>query len=454
VSPFAGQRTPPLLGAMRACAGCSFLADQVAHPAHLDARDTTLMFVSRAPQAFDADFGVDQMHGTNAFVRDGDRIFRTHFVSDRGDEQTGNTWNNLDITTLGRQDEWEDSPPGYPQTPPYTWCHTALARPNAGSIATDAYAAAMLSRSDADRVAVRFGLGRDAVISGPVARGELGQVWCIDTSRGRWAVKEPFEAPSQADAADDVRYQEVVRETGVPMPAPVRTVDGDVVADVGSAVVRVYEWVDLEPVDRRVDPAAVGQLVASIHRVEHYGHSPVHWWYTDPVGAVRWNELVTELAAVGAPFAPQLAAQRDELVALEALLEAPANLQTCHRDLFADNILRTAAGGLCVIDWENSGLADPTQELAVVLIEFACGDAARARQLYSAYIDGGGPGRLERPGQFSMAIAQLGHLGERACRLWLDPTQDPARSTARVEEFLGEPITRQFVHRLLDAIAP
>ena len=70
---------------------------------------------------FDADFGVDQMHGTNAFIRDGDRIFRTYFVSDRGDEQMGNTWNYLDITALGRQEEWEDSPPGYPQTPPYVW---------------------------------------------------------------------------------------------------------------------------------------------------------------------------------------------------------------------------------------------------------------------------------------------------------------------------------------------
>jgi predicted dithiol-disulfide oxidoreductase (DUF899 family) len=128
---------------MRACDGCSFLADQVAHPAHLNARDTTLAFVSRAPQVdirglqermgwqripwytitddFDADFGVDEMHGTNAFIRDDDRIFRTYFVTDRGDEQMGSTWNYLDITALGRQEDWEDSPPGYPQTPPYTW---------------------------------------------------------------------------------------------------------------------------------------------------------------------------------------------------------------------------------------------------------------------------------------------------------------------------------------------
>jgi predicted dithiol-disulfide oxidoreductase (DUF899 family) len=124
------------------CPGCSFLADQVADLAHLNARDTTLAFASRAPQQdierlkarmgwempwytitddFDADFGVGEWHGTNAFLRDGDRIFRTYFVDSRGDEAMGSTWSYLDITALGRQEEWEDSPAGYPQTPPYQW---------------------------------------------------------------------------------------------------------------------------------------------------------------------------------------------------------------------------------------------------------------------------------------------------------------------------------------------
>jgi predicted dithiol-disulfide oxidoreductase (DUF899 family) len=125
-----------------ACVGCSFLADQVADVSHLNARDTTLAFASRAPQAniarlkerfgwkipwytitdsFDADFGVGEWHGTNAFIRDGAKIFRTYFLNNRGDEQMGNTWNYLDITALGRQEEWEDSPEGYPQTRPYKW---------------------------------------------------------------------------------------------------------------------------------------------------------------------------------------------------------------------------------------------------------------------------------------------------------------------------------------------
>ena len=71
--------------------------------------------------SFDADFGVGEWHGTNVFFRDGDRIFRTYFINNRGDEQMGGTWNYLDITPLGRQEEWEDSPEGYPQTQTYKW---------------------------------------------------------------------------------------------------------------------------------------------------------------------------------------------------------------------------------------------------------------------------------------------------------------------------------------------
>ena len=126
----------------RGCVGCSMVADQVAHLAHLNARDTTLAFVSRGPQSeirglkermgwdipwytltddFAADFDVDEWHGHNAFVRDGDKICRTYFIDRRGDEAMGSTWSYLDMTAFGRQEEWEDTPEGRPQTPPYRW---------------------------------------------------------------------------------------------------------------------------------------------------------------------------------------------------------------------------------------------------------------------------------------------------------------------------------------------
>jgi predicted dithiol-disulfide oxidoreductase (DUF899 family) len=125
-----------------ACRGCSLGADQVSHLSHLNARDTTLVYASRASQAaierlkarmgwempwytltdnFDADFGVDEWHGHNAFIREGDKVFRTYFINNRGDEAMGSVWSYLDLTALGRQELWEDSPDGYPQTKPYEW---------------------------------------------------------------------------------------------------------------------------------------------------------------------------------------------------------------------------------------------------------------------------------------------------------------------------------------------
>ena len=126
-----------------ACRGCSMGADQVSNLIHLNVRDTTLVYASRAPQAdiarlqtrmgweqipwytmtdsFDKDFGVDEWHGHNVFFRDGDRVFRTYFINNRGDEAMGTIWSYLDMTPLGRQETWEDSPEGYPQTAPYKW---------------------------------------------------------------------------------------------------------------------------------------------------------------------------------------------------------------------------------------------------------------------------------------------------------------------------------------------
>ncbi|UJA21109.1 DUF899 domain-containing protein [Thermoleophilia bacterium SCSIO 60948] len=125
----------------RGCIGCSLMADQIGHLAHLRARDTNFVMVSRGDQEalhrcrrqmgwdhpwftilddFDADHGVDEWHGTNVFLRDGDDVYRTYFVNDRGDE-VGSLWTHLDLTPYGRQEEWEDSPEGWPQTPPYGW---------------------------------------------------------------------------------------------------------------------------------------------------------------------------------------------------------------------------------------------------------------------------------------------------------------------------------------------
>ena len=129
------------------CDGCSMVVDNVGHLAHLHARDTSFVLVSRAPIAniesyrermgwtvpwfssagsdFNVDFGVSTDRGENfglsVFLRDGEQVYRTYFTSGRGVEALGSVWTFLDLTPLGRQEDWEDTPAGRPQGPPYEW---------------------------------------------------------------------------------------------------------------------------------------------------------------------------------------------------------------------------------------------------------------------------------------------------------------------------------------------
>jgi predicted dithiol-disulfide oxidoreductase (DUF899 family) len=125
------------------CDGCSMFVDNVGHLAHLHARDTSFALVSRAPLSkiepyrermgwttpwyslagndFNDDSGVTTGFGLSVFVREGDEIFRTYFTTGRSVDAIGTVWTLLDLTPFGRQEEWEDTPEGRPQTAPYEW---------------------------------------------------------------------------------------------------------------------------------------------------------------------------------------------------------------------------------------------------------------------------------------------------------------------------------------------
>lgn len=129
------------------CQGCSLFIDNMGHPAHREARDLSFAAVSLAPVAnlqaykqrlgwdiawvssagtdFNKDFGVttpeEEDHGLSIFIRDGEKIYRTYFTTARGLEMVGTNWSFLDLTPLGRQELWEDSPPGVAQSEPFQW---------------------------------------------------------------------------------------------------------------------------------------------------------------------------------------------------------------------------------------------------------------------------------------------------------------------------------------------
>lgn len=124
------------------CAGCCMFVDNVGHLSHLHARNTSFTIVAKAPineivaladrlqwtlpfvetvDSFNADMGVTDGFGLSVFLRHNEEIYRTYFTRGRGVESLGSTWTFLDLTPWGRQETWEDSPRGRPQTKPYQW---------------------------------------------------------------------------------------------------------------------------------------------------------------------------------------------------------------------------------------------------------------------------------------------------------------------------------------------
>lgn len=127
------------------CEGCSMVMDNIGHNlAHVNARDTTFVFTSPAPQEeinalqermgwttpwytdhgrrFADAFSAGKGFAVNVFIRDNeDNICRTYFTTNRGGELFDTNFRLLDLTPYGRQEEWEDSPEGWPQTPLYQW---------------------------------------------------------------------------------------------------------------------------------------------------------------------------------------------------------------------------------------------------------------------------------------------------------------------------------------------
>jgi predicted dithiol-disulfide oxidoreductase (DUF899 family) len=127
------------------CTGCSTFVSNLGHPALLALRDTTMAVVSQKPLTelealgrrlgwrhplyssagtFEQEAGAGQAgrgFGLSVFLRDGNDVYRTYFTRGRGVEALGTSWELLDITPLGRQEAWEDSPAGHPQGETYVW---------------------------------------------------------------------------------------------------------------------------------------------------------------------------------------------------------------------------------------------------------------------------------------------------------------------------------------------
>ncbi|AKK26499.1 DUF899 family protein [Mycobacterium sp. EPa45] len=131
-------------GAEWQCPGCTGFTSQFTRLEFLDNYDARFVIVTNGPidealaykakvgNAMDwyssagSSFGADvdaapgDGFGVNVFMRDGDTVYRTWHTNGRGTEQLSHSFALIDLLPWGRQEEWQDSPDGWPQRPTYS----------------------------------------------------------------------------------------------------------------------------------------------------------------------------------------------------------------------------------------------------------------------------------------------------------------------------------------------
>ncbi|MFJ4716495.1 DUF899 domain-containing protein [Streptomyces sp. NPDC088785] len=130
-------------GAAWQCGGCTGFTSQFTRLLGLEKFDARFVIVTQGPigealayrrrvgnrmdwystehSSFgsDVDAPPDGGFGVNVFLRDGDTVYRTWHTNGRGTEQLSHLFPLLDILPYGRQEDWQDSPAGWPQGPAY-----------------------------------------------------------------------------------------------------------------------------------------------------------------------------------------------------------------------------------------------------------------------------------------------------------------------------------------------
>jgi Ser/Thr protein kinase RdoA (MazF antagonist) len=281
-----------------------------------------------------------------------------------------------------------------------------------------------------------FGWDGDiAVSAGP--RGALGQIWRLDIGASRYALKEIFdEPPTEASIQQELAFARLASEAGVRVPISHPDRDGKHLLTVpGGTWLRCYDWIDLHrvPVTAPDTAPRLGALLARLHRsapaaaAESDG-APPDPWYDRPPAACEWADVSRPGAA---PWSARLA---ELLATVPQLCEAvrpadPARLIMCHRDLHPENVFTDPNGALVVVDFDDMGPAEPSQELAHALFNWFCtkdtADLNAVRVMVQSYLSEGGPGRITGPEDFSMLVASRLNFLLSQARLALNPLTEP-----------------------------
>ncbi len=308
---------------------------------------------------------------------------------------------------------------------------------------------------DAVAVARAYGLGRPTGLIALAARGELGRIWRLETSTGRWAVKELLRPADETAAREDVAFQEAALAAGVPMPRPIPAPDGRVISEVPApdrrVEVRVYTWVDLAGREVRPAIADAAAILGRLHALAFPARGPVDPWFTAAPGPGDLEGLVAAARAARASWADTLGGLVPLLREGDAIVAAGSHESTirCHLDFNPENVLVDRQGHPVVVDWENSGPASAEQELASTLAEFVP-DVSATRAFLRAYGQAGGPAILRDRSSFAMTLAFQANLVAWYAERALDPSAS-AEDRARSEHWVRDIAAHVFTVARIDA---
>jgi Ser/Thr protein kinase RdoA (MazF antagonist) len=315
-----------------------------------------------------------------------------------------------------------------------------------------------MSQLSPSSIAEVFGLGAPtgplvAITGGPSARHRS---WRLSTSRGRFAVKafsRGHHAHGVEALAGPVRLELAALAAGVPMPRPCLAVaTGAGVAEVAGpcppVLVGVHEWVEgitpTAPAPTGL-AAELGAALAAIHRVGFRcsEDTQVDPWFRAAHGEAHWEGLAERAEQAGRGWAGRLRAAVPLLVEVEALVAArtaeTVPLLVTHSDLVPGNVLVSVEGRPWIVDWDDAGPWNPTEEVAAAVVSWSSGalgepDEPVALALVEGYRRAGAGLQEHSPTVLAGSLSAVANWLELNVRRSLgEATSQPFRSQAEAE---------------------
>ncbi|WP_309649300.1 phosphotransferase [Nocardioides sp.] len=287
-----------------------------------------------------------------------------------------------------------------------------------------------------DGAAAAFGLGT-RLAAAPVAGGLSNDLWRLETERGVFAVKVmrvnagTLGFRANIEAAHAVEARALAR--GIACPSPVLSVDGQCLADVGGALVRVHQWCEgwVPRPEEWQDEA--GALLARIHGATEPFDDALD---DDPWDEAGWASLAGS-PDVPAALADRLRRAAPSLALLETATAAPGLVTAhawSHGDLDPKNTL-VVDGALIALDWDAAGPRPVLREAVSVALDWST-DVLGFRRVLTSYCRASGSTVVGDLWPFGGWVSALGG--------WL-----AHNATARIDTDLGRREVAATCDRLL-----